>query len=274
MVFDCFTFFNEVDLLEFRIKYLQEVVDYHVIVESNLTFSGKNKPYYFEQNIDKFLPWKNKIYYIKIEQSIEGRTFDTVDKYTPTNGSWELEYEQRNSIWYAKDVVSDKDLVLIGDLDEIPDKEKILNLADFYAEGGKDVPYSFSQLFHYYYMNCQNTSYDRWWNGTVGMTGKSFKEHTPQEIRDQRNHLNRIPNGGYHFSFLGGVEKVKEKIQSFAHTEFDREDIISEDNIKESLEKGIDVLKRPGVTYKFVDPSEYPEDIRNLMLEHSKFIKW
>ncbi|MGH2552631.1 MAG: hypothetical protein ACRDEB_02875, partial [Chitinophagaceae bacterium] len=75
-IIDCFTFFNELDLLEFRLKLLDEQVDHFVIAESNLTHSGHPKPFYFEENKSRFGPWENKIIYIPIKQSAEGLVFN------------------------------------------------------------------------------------------------------------------------------------------------------------------------------------------------------
>lgn len=269
-VVDCFTFFNEIDLLKFRLEYLKDVVDYHVIVESNLTFSGNKKPYNLKERLDEFEEYKNKIIYFQVEQSTHNIVFLPVESYTPTNGSFLLEYQQRNGISYASNYVKDSDLVLISDLDEIPSREAI-KILDASIEENDMI--SLSMLFHYYYMNCQNTGFERFWNGTVAVRGKGFKLSSPQNFRDLRNHLQHLPNAGYHFSFLGGVEKIRTKIQSFAHTEFNRPDIVSEENIAAAIKKGEDVFKRPGVSYKFVDIEQYPEDIKAVMKKYPQFIK-
>lgn len=270
-VYDCFTFFNEIDLLKIRLEFLEEVVDYFVIVESNITFSGNDKEYNLENNWDDFKKWHNKMLYIKIQQSKEDFSFQTVNSYTPTNGSWKVEYQQRNAIQYIAEEVEDDDIVLIGDVDEIPIPQAIENIKSTLI---KSRPQSLTMLFHYYYMNCQNIGYERWWNGTIACKGSDFKTITPQEHRDNRNHYYRYNNAGYHFSFLGGAEKIKTKIESFAHTELNREDIKSEQNIREALEKGKDIFNRPGVAYKTVRPEEYPEDLRNLMYKYPQFIKY
>lgn len=270
-IFDCFTFFNEIDLLKIRLDLLKDVVDYHVIVESNLTHSGISKNYNLEDNWQDFIKWENKIIYIRIDQSTEGLQFEKVKSYSPENGSWVLENQQRNALQNVSDIVSDSDIVLVGDLDEIPDHEAVLTLKQYLRPG---YPIALSMLFHYYYMNCQNVGYERYWNGTVGCKGVDFKTAYPQEFRDKRNNYQRISNGGYHFSFLGGVEKIRTKIQSFAHTEFNREDILSEENIVESIEKGKDVFNRPGVVYEFVDPYQYPQKIRELMFRYPHLIKY
>ena len=53
-IYDCFNFFNELDLLEIRLNTLYDIVDYFVIIESNLTHSGEVKPFYYEDNKSRF----------------------------------------------------------------------------------------------------------------------------------------------------------------------------------------------------------------------------
>lgn len=270
-VFDCFTFFNELDLLEFRLQYLDSVVDYFVISESNLTFSGKTKPYNFKDNADRFKKWEHKIIYFPIIQTTEGLTFKEVDAYTPTNGPWMLESQQRYALAYAYEHIADNDLVLMGDIDEIPNPEVIKRYSDRIQS--LETPTALSMLFHYYYMNCQNEGFERWWNGTVVCTGAMFRKFNPQGLRDGRNLFFRETEGGWHFSYLGGVEKIRQKIQSFSHTEFNRPDIISDENIVSAMENGLDVLKRPNVSYKFYPLDYYPDDLRILMEQYPQFIK-
>jgi len=269
-IYDCFTFFNEIELLKARLEFLKDVVDYHVIIESNLTHSGNVKEYNLDNSWEEFKKWHHKIIYVKIKQFTEGILFDKVDYYTPDNGSWVLENQHRNGIYCIKESVTDSDYVLLGDADEFPDPEAVIQISKLLENS--QSPIAVQMLFHYYFMNCQNIGHERLWNGTVMCTGKQFKEHLPQHFRDNRNNYPRW-YGGYHFSFLGGFEKIKTKIESFAHTEFNREDIISDQNIKESIEKGKDVFNRPGVKYKVVPVEEYPENIRNLMLKYPQFIK-
>jgi beta-1,4-mannosyl-glycoprotein beta-1,4-N-acetylglucosaminyltransferase len=273
-VYDCFTFFNELDLLEFRLRLLDNYVDNFVICESNYTHSGKPKPYYFQENRKRYEKWEHKIIYLPIEQTIEDLNFGKVNQYTPTDGAWILENQQRMSLWYSQEVIKDDDIVLVGDLDEIPNPEAVFSLR---AGGMLDSigikAVSFSLLFHYYYMNCQMEGYDRNWNGTIACLGKHFREVGPQNLRDSRNSLPKLQNAGWHFSYLGGLEKVRTKIESFAHTEFNRDDIKSEENIIEALENGIDIFKRHGISYKFVSVDYYPDYLKTLMLSYPQFIK-
>lgn len=265
-IFDCFTFFNELDLLEFRFKLLDPFVDHFVISESNVTHSGKEKPYHFQHNRDRYAKWQHKIIYLQADLDTTGMVFESGDKYNPASDAWKLENGQRNYLAKANDKIADEDRVIISDLDEMPNPyilQKITELPE---------PVALSQLFHYYFLNCQNTGYERWWKGSIVCTGKQFKAVPPQHFRDKRNDYSSVPEAGWHFSFLGGLEKIKYKIQSFAHTEFSKEEYLTDENILKAMEKGEDVFKRPGVKYKFYPLSWYAPFLRNLMKEHPAFL--
>ncbi len=259
-IFDCFTFFNELDLLEFRLKFLNDYVDRFVIAESNLTFNGKPKPYYYKEAKERFKEWEHKIIHILVKQNTAGLIFENDNSYNPVSAAWKLENEQRNALIQASNQMDDSDLVIVSDLDEIPDPEvlKEINLAA--------LPVAFSLLFHYYYLNCQNTGENsRWWNGCIAATGRQFKDITPQGLRNNRDIYPAIGSGGWHFSFLGGPEKISHKIKSFAHTEYNKEEFFDEKHISDSIFKGADILKRKGVVFKFMPLSYYPRRLQKFM---------
>lgn len=266
-IIDCFTFFNELDLLEFRLKLLDPHISHFVIAESNLTHSGAAKPYHFEENKKRFEPWLHKITYIPLQQSADGLSFNKNETtYNPEGASWKLENEQRNALSVAGTLAADDDLVIVSDLDEIPDPAVLKKLGDI-AE-----PVALSMLFHYYFFNCQNTGHERWWNGSVVAVGKQFKQTTPQQLRDKRNDHKHIKKGGWHFSYLGGIEKIKQKIRSFAHTEFNKEEYLQDDYLLKAINKGEDIFKREGVSFKFVSPYYYPGWLRKEMMGYPAFL--
>jgi beta-1,4-mannosyl-glycoprotein beta-1,4-N-acetylglucosaminyltransferase len=265
-VFDCFTFFNELDLLEFRLKLLDPCVDHFVIAESNITHSGKPKPYHFEEAKDRFKKWQQKIIYLPVRQSAEGMVFEEQKSYNPGSAAWKLENGQRNALLGAASYMKDNDLVLLSDLDEIPGPAAIKKAA------ASQMPLVFSLLFHYYYLNCQHAGNERWWNGTIASTGKQFRETTPQDLRDKRNELSVVKKAGWHFSYLGGSEKIKQKIRSFAHTEFNKEEFLNDENIRKAIEEGKDIFNRPGVNYQFVSLYYYPRYLRKIMRQYPQLL--
>ncbi len=261
-VFDCFTFFNELDLLEFRLKYLDKAVDHFVIAESSLTHSGQPKPYHFSEARERFRPWENKIIYIPVRQNREGLVFEEQKKYNPGSAAWKLENGQRNALLEAVPHMQDDDLLLLGDLDEIP------SLAAIEKAKSAVKPVAFSHLFHYYFLNCQNTGNSRWWKGCIAASAQQFKTISPQGLRDKRDVYPSLPDAGWHFSFLGGAHKIREKLMAFAHTEFSRPEYLDEKNIEAAVAAGADILKREGISFRYVPLSYYPRALQKVMKQY------
>lgn len=267
-VVDCFTFFNELDLLEFRLKLLDEYVDLFVIAESNLTHSGVSKEYNYTLHKERYAKWSHKIKYLPVHQSTDGLTFNKDEKtYNPSNGSWVLENQQREALKKAAEFTEDSDIVIIGDLDEIPNPVVLRSIKT------EQTPVTFQMRFHYYFMNCRSSKGEKWWKGSVVASGKDFKQYSPQVFRDKRNEYHHIKNAGWHFSYLGGVEKIKQKINSFAHTEFNKAEYLDDEHIIRSLQKGKDVFNRRHKKYRFVPLSRYPFFLQGLMKQYPQFIR-
>jgi beta-1,4-mannosyl-glycoprotein beta-1,4-N-acetylglucosaminyltransferase len=232
LVYDCFTFFNELDLLEIRLNVLFEAVDKFVLVEADRTFTNKEKPFYFDENKEKYKQFSNKIIHIKI-----------VD-YPETKNAWDMEHYQRNQIVRGLIGCSLDDTVLIADIDEIPNPEIIMD----YKRNGKDVC-ALEQIFFYYYLNYQKCIDKYWYFAKIARYYEIFSNNnTPQKIR-MENDTKTIKNGGWHFSYLGGVEAIKYKIQSFAHQEYNNENYIN-NKIENKLKLGFDIFDRKD--YRFI----------------------
>ena len=102
MIYDCFTFRDELDILEIRLNILGDVVDKFIICEADRTFTNQPKPYVFLQNIDRFSKWIDKITYLPIILEDEGLDFSKKDStYTPNSAAWQFEYQQRSALIYG-----------------------------------------------------------------------------------------------------------------------------------------------------------------------------
>ena len=120
MIYDCFCFFNELDLLEIRLNTLDSVVDKFILVESTLTFTGNSKPLYYTENKNRFEKFKNKIIHIIVDN------FPSIPNATYREIAWIREYTQRNAILRGiPKTAKDDDYLIIADLDEIPCPEAI-----------------------------------------------------------------------------------------------------------------------------------------------------
>lgn len=252
MIYDCFTFRDELDILELRLRLLDKHVDKFVICEANLTFTNSPKEYIFELNRERFKLWEDKIIYIPIELDPTGLDFSHKStSYNPSSAPFAFEYQQRNALIQGLTNAGDDDLILMGDVDEIP------NLSDLPSITS---PLVFAQNLYYYYFNNKNA---KTWCGTI-ICKKSHID-TLQQLRNQRENLDRILNGGWHFSYMGGIEMIKRKIATIAHSEYDQEQFTSDANIKRALETGRDLFGREE-KFEIVDfESEFSVEMKKVL---------
>lgn len=109
-VFDCFTFYNEFELLELRLNSLNNIADYFVLVEADKTHNNTPKPFYFDERKSEFEKFLPKIRHIKVNMNIDWQGV----------GDWSIENAQRNAIAKGLEDAEPNDFVFISDLDEIP----------------------------------------------------------------------------------------------------------------------------------------------------------
>ena len=269
MIIDAFTFLNEKELVELRVKYLNDIVDCFLIVEADFTHTGKEKKWNFPEilknNLKKF---SNKIQYHQMKVDLEKAEAEKSSKYIgKTLGrSWRVETMQRN---YLKEVYkkfsSSDDIIIISDLDEIPSKDKIsfIKSCDFKTI----APVAFDQaLFH---LNCNYLNLEQW-IGSVAITKKLIDKYEPQVFRDYKNRISRFIDAGWSFSSFGGPKKIREKLEAFCHEEYNKEKYKDEAHLKKCTETGSDLFDRK-VEKKKVDKDFFPKDLLKLMEENPTF---
>ena len=245
MTYDCFTFFNELDLLEIRLNVLKDVVDRFVLVEARETHAGKSKPLWFEENKARYAAFADRIVHLVVESFPEDAD------------SWVRENLQRNFIAEGLKGCRDDDVILISDLDEIPNP-RVFPVA---LQPGEIC--LLEQNMYYYFLNYRDRDDPVWKSGTKVMTYRTFchgldsldvpysvylPEHVNRGTTATKIRLckaNRsIPSGGWHFSFLGGVDAIVRKIESFSHQEYNTADYLDRRRILSCLEKGRDIFGR------------------------------
>lgn len=215
MTYDCFTFFNELDLLEIRLNILDPHVDFFVLGESEETFSGNAKSLYYRDNIDRFQRWKNKIIHVINPK------FDTTDSFARA-------FHQKENLINYLDKINDDDLVYFGDLDEIWKPQQVTDNRIF----------KLKQLNYCYYLN--NRSSEQWIGTIVGkwssirQKGFNYNRAHPE---------NFIEDGGWHFTCMGGADQIRKKLESYDHQEYNLDWI--KNSIEERMDRGLDFLARP-----------------------------
>lgn len=245
MIFDCFQFFNELELLEIRLHELADVVDYFVLSECTMTHQHEPKPLYFEENKQRFAEFLPKIRHIVVDDA-------------PTMATWDTENYQRNVIVRGLEDATDDDLVVLTDADEIPSARC---LREFRPDG----KVHFLQMIScYYYVNCLCGG--SWEAGKVFPRGL-LKEMKATAIRLTPPDPLPLSNGGWHFSYLGGTDRVVKKLKSFAHQECNHEDFTRHERIKDYIDAGLDLFRGLPFTLTELDDT-YP---RYLLENKEKF---
>ena len=195
-IIDCFTFFNELDLLEIRLNSLAPYVDAFIIAEGDRTHAGNPKPMYFRENQERFMDFP--IVYVPVTLPDDSRI--GLQRLGP---NWYRENCQREALYYGLSELNLRpiDIVLVSDLDEIPDLDGYCP-----SEG------YFSQKLYYYYLN---TYMSDDWHGTVAFKKETIDQIGTQQARELRWSIPCVGKG-WHYSYLGDP---KTKIQAFAHQE-------------------------------------------------------
>ena len=264
MTYDCFTFFNELDLLEIRLNILNDVVDRFVIAEATRTHRGQPKELLFEKNRNRFAAFADKIDYIVVDDLLPS---EEIEK-NPYELAWVSENRQRNALKRGLSAARPQDIVLLSDLDEIPCPEAVAQLEDLLHGETKGV--RFEMAFYYYFLNFKNYSSPVWRQGTFAARCDIFEDKgylsqpkcgrfmpesenhgaTMQRLRFMPNACATcLPNAGWHFSYLGGIEAIEKKLKSFSHSEYSA---IPRSVLEECIRRGRDPFGR-GERY-FADP--------------------
>lgn len=248
-IYDCFLFFNELELLTIRLHELYEHVDKFVIVESAETFRGNPKPFYFDENKHLFEKFSDKIIHIKVYDCLK------------TNNPWDREIFQRNQIMRGLIACAPDDIILISDADEIICPFKLLEISETLRKiSSNDLPMLLCyQTMYRYFFNRLDSEYG-FWPGTTAIFFKDLEKYSPNVCRNfgQQKLLTKIENAGWHFTYMGGYKRVIEKLAAFSHAECDTP---GNKDIK-NLEKKISTF-----TLVEIDNS-YPHLIYNNQLEY------
>ena len=265
MLIDAFTYFNEKELVELRLKYLNSIVDYFVVIESNITFTGKEKkwnfPDFLKNNLKEF---SHKIQYhqlnIKLEE-IKNEESWIIDN-IKGDDFWRIENFQRNHIKAACKKFSSDDILIISDLDEIPSIKKLNFILS--SDFKKIAPVALEQyLFH---LDCNFLRLESW-RGSIVTTMQICNAYSPHQLRRARNRISHFSDSGWSFSSFGGPKKIKEKFEAFAHKEYNNDKFKSIDHIINCQKTGADLF-RSKVKTKKINKDFFPKDLLKLMEEN------
>ena len=248
-IFDCFMYYDEDLILDLRLNYLDVYVDEFVIVESAYTHSGKPRKLIFD--IKKFSKFKDKINYIILDKTpVDLFIINTSDTDHQKNSKIILnavkrENLQRNTISKGLNLASLDDMIIISDVDEIP------NLEDNNITKVKNKIIFFKQKYFHYKFNLKLEEYI--WHGSKACKKKHLI--TPQWLRNIKDktypfwridtffskkkyqNIKFIENGGWHFSNLKNPVDIEKKMKTYLHHREYELRPLGEERIKNIIEE-------------------------------------
>lgn len=251
-VYDCFPVYNEFDLVRLRLDTLRRVVDDHIAVVSDITHAGHENPHYkrwvgdgeescgfYEssdfRDLNVYFRWDRMKYGSGIPATRRREMFQR-------NGITEaLEEYHRQQCRLQND-----DIILISDADEIPDPRIVEKLA---AQGlPEGVVVIFRQRLCYYDLN---TTQGYVWQGTRAVRWDDLRALSPHVVRyglgahdEHYPHYGVAMPGGWHLSYFGGADRVREKMVNFLHQELVNEDTANAEKIAARIAAAEDIYGR------------------------------
>ena len=248
-LFDAFTFFNELDLLEIRLNEHSGFVDWFVLVEGRQTFTGREKQLWFEDNKARYANFLDRIIHI------------VVDDFPTAKSAWDREYFQRRAIGRGLLTAEPTDFVIISDVDEILRAEVVNGIKT--AESSRNALTIFGLREYHHRLNLQRDGFT-WWAGPRMLERrlmrdaqrvrslKAFPSKTPIvqpilplmraaqsfSVTGRLLTYNLVSDAGWHFSSMGGAAQVAEKIRSYSHQEYNTAALVSETRHRDDNQAG------------------------------------
>lgn len=235
MTYDCFSFYNELDLLDFRLHHVYDHVDKIVVVEGDRKYTGEE----YESNLIKHwdrYKWASD----KIKHTVVPLKEHPTDR-------WENEALQRDG--FTRDLTLEKDdVVFLSCVDEIIK-------TDLYDLISAPVEACLVLDNYYYYFNGRDVGSNP--KHPMPIVFSSYVE-SPHKLWEERHGFMALEDAGWHFSYLGGVDQIKEKLAAYSHAENDT------DKVKKALARNIaegnDIFGRPDHQFMYVPiDKSFPE---------------
>jgi beta-1,4-mannosyl-glycoprotein beta-1,4-N-acetylglucosaminyltransferase len=262
-IVDCFIFYNELKMLEFRLDYLYNTVDHFVLVEATKTHAGNPKPLFFQDNKERFSKYLDKIVHIVVDDMPETIKLSFIGgRFKPIKMPFIRENHQRRCISRGISLLElkDCDMIIISDVDEIPDRNTLKTSTDKIKS---HAIYALVQDMYYY--NLTNKVEEVWGYARI-LTYLTYKisSYDAQFVRIcDRTHI--IEGGGWHFSYFGDATAISNKLKNFYHQEYNTPEYTDISKIEERLRLGSSVTGEK-TTYIPIESNDYlPDNYEFLM---------
>ncbi|HYM65398.1 MAG TPA: hypothetical protein VES68_02855 [Candidatus Sulfotelmatobacter sp.] len=253
MIYDCFIFNNELDILDIRFHELNSVVDKFVLVESTVTHVNRKKPLYYKMNQKRYKEFEDKIIHIVVD--------DTPD----VSLAWIINDFQFSQMIRGLKNCKPNDVILFGDVDEIPKAEKI---KEWMNQKGKHK--LFIEKLSYFYLNLSDYA-QKPVNGTHMMLFRELIKYKTTWIAKYSKVDVEILNGGWHFSYISDIKGIEKKIESMAHQEFNNEKYNTPEKIRSSIINQKDLFNN-GLKFRVESVSLLPKYVQDNQQKFKKYL--
>jgi hypothetical protein len=267
-IYDCFTFYNELDLLELRLTELYNSVDHFVIVESNQTFTNIPKSFLFEKNKTRYERFMDKIIHVR------------VDDMPGSPNPWDNEHFQRNAIVRGLTNADPNDIVIVSDADEI-----IRAAAVDHMRNSQQTIFALRMPlfnFKFNYMRTNSGLYDVW---AMAIRAGAFADITANSLRDMRfsfgsagyqysnNGCEVVEHGGWHFGYFGDHAYLLDKARSFSHQEVNTPEFLAQIDPGASIAKRTSWKQDSSDRYEIVQLDSYfPQELLDNTQQYQQWI--
>jgi beta-1,4-mannosyl-glycoprotein beta-1,4-N-acetylglucosaminyltransferase len=263
-LYDFSLFNNEYEILDLRLKYMKNFVDKFFVCEINITYQSSSSEFYSKNFIEN--------YPIAKELISEGRLEFVSLELQPNVNYMEVERNHRtNFSGWVKENIKEDYVGIFSDCDEIV-SEDVVNFIETVNqfESNSTIVRSLQMLM--FYFAADNCSHEQQW-GNPKIFHKRYLEGGDFQMLRDHDRTDIIPNMGWHFSSFGGIQQVIDKIQSFSHTEFNDKMHTTLDQMHERIRNRQDYLDRKHLPCKEWSLENYPESLKNILLEKPKIAK-
>ena len=241
-------FSDENELLDLRLNSLNKYVDKFIIVEAAYLHNGQSKKLNF--NINMFKEFKEKIEYIVVKSNPPNLNLEKINETIQEQEKRKIinsilrDHYQRDQITAAVQNLEQNDIILISDLDEIP------NLNNINFEKIDNQLLIFKQKMFYYKLNLNYENFI--WYGTKAIKKKYFKSaQWLRNIKNKKypiwridtffskkkyNNITFIEDGGWHFTCIKSASEIFKKLMTFAHHQDFESSNITLDYLRKKIE--------------------------------------
>ena len=264
-VFDTFPFWNEFDMLELRMAALHGTIHLHVAVAAEVTHSGNPNPYLAQYRSTEWVgSWVESLflYVTKMREEHSGEGIAATRRREMRQRNGIVEALQRMSV-LERYRLNPEDIILVSDADEIPNPDLVRHLAEHGLEEGQIVVCR--QRMCYYDLN---TTQGYIWQGTRAVRWDDLLALSAHVVRyGLGQHDQHYPKyivgqpGGWHLSYFGGPERVREKMTNFLHQELVTDENTQQDTIAQRIAAGADIWGRDGHDWQVERTRDVPPPV-------------